>query len=570
MNRRQFIGSFAAVAALPAAAGEVRDKPLLKVGLLSDTHIRNDKKSCAKVGMAWKLFRREGVDMVANLGDIADHNYPEGYKGYRETVDEAWPQGADHPREVYVFAWHDYYGYQGDMDRNTPKWQEACELAARLLKSPNGLYDSFELKGYPFLVMPQWADFKKYKEMVAEAVAKHPGRPVFVCDHVPPFETVYNSRIWGDRRRYDILRKYPSVVDLTGHVHQSLRIDTSVWQGPFTVVNCGCLSTWGGNLVGTAPTRKPCFNVIVMDVFRDRLEFRRFDIRRPETEICAAARWVVPLPFDEAAAPLAPARRAKATPVAAFPRGARLEAIPDAVPFRRFNLSFPEAKGDGSFEYRIEIARKAADGTWKAYARQDIFTDFYLEDFEKKGQAAHSFPAGYFTEGETVRFSVTPVNAYGAKGRPIVAEATVPAKAKDGMLVWRSDDPMKECPCLTGLKGGSPLKVDGEGFYLHATHEARLILPKGVWDGPAGTKFRFTIDMRMIQDGGGQWTLVLRNPTPLQNANQRIATPKGDSGLQRYVIEFTKPKANFDYYFLVREGTPGKVRFEHVEVERLA
>ena len=97
-----------------------------------------------------------------------------------------------------------------------------------------------------------------------------------------------------------------------------------------------------------------------------------------------------------------------------------------------------------------------------------------------------------------------------------------------------------------------------------------MFFPKGVWDGPAGTKFRFTIDMRMIQPGGGQWTLVLRNPTPLQNANQRIATPKGDSGLQRYVIEFEKPKAEYDYYFLVREGTPGKIRFERVEIEKLA
>lgn len=566
MKRREFIGCFAAAAAMPASA-TAYGKPLLKVGLMSDTHIRNDKASCERVGMAWRLFRAEGVDMVANLGDIADHNYPKGYEGYRETVDEAWPQGADHPREVYVFAWHDYYGYKGDMNRSTPKWQEACAEAARLLKSPNGLYDSFVLKGYPFLVMPQWADFKKYEEMVSEAVEKNPGKPVFVCDHVPPFDTVYNSRIWGDKRRYDILKKYPMAVDLTGHVHQSLRIDTSVWQGPFTVINCGCLSTWGGNLVGTAPTRKPCFNVVVMDVFADRLELRRFDLRRPDREICADTRWVVPLPFCEATAPLSPIRRAKAMPVASFPAGAALSAKPDAVPFRSFDLSFPEAQGAGSFEYRIEILRKDPGGKWSAYARQDIFTEFYLEDFEKKGVATHSFPAGYFTPGEAVRFSVTPVNAYGRGGAPLMAEAKVPEKAKSGRLVWKSDDPMKECPCMTGLKGGKQLALDADGFYVHDTHEARLILPDGVWDGPAGTKFRFTVDMRMVQPGGGQWTLVLRNPVPLQNANQRIATPKGDSGLQRYVIEFEKPKQEYSYYFLIREGTPGRLRFEHVSIE---
>lgn len=163
---------------------------------------------------------------------------------------------------------------------------------------------------------------------------------------------------------------------------------------------------------------------------------------------------------------------------------------------------------------------------------------------------------------------MTPVNAFGTAGNPIVAETMIPAKAENGTLVWKSDDPMKDCPCYAGLKGNEPLKLV-DGFYEHMKHEARLVLPKGVWDGPAGTKFRFTIDLHMIQPGGGQWTLVLRNPKPLKNANQRIATPKGDSGLQRYVIEFEKSNAEFDYFFLVREGTPGKIRFEHVLIEKI-
>jgi hypothetical protein len=242
--------------------------------------------------------------------------------------------------------------------------------------------------------------------------------------------------------------------------------------------------------------------------------------------------------------------------------------VPDAVPFTRFNLTFPEARGRGAFEYRVEIERKAG-GKWVPYTRQDIFSDFWLEDFEKRGPAVHSFPAAYFTTGETVRFRVTPVNAFGRYGKPIFAETTVPERKSDATLVWESKNPMKDCPCMTGLKNGEPLKLV-DGFYEHVSHEARLIFPKGVWDGPAGTKFRFTVDMRMIQPGGGQWTLVLRNPEPLQNANSRIATPKGDSGLQKYVIEFTKTDEKFNYYFLVREGTPGKIRFENVKIEKIS
>ena len=83
---------------------------------------------------AAELFKREKCDVVANLGDIADIFYPKGYAGYSETVEEIWPRSAaDHPREIYVFAWHDYYGYKGDMNRSTPKWKEACAEAAALL-----------------------------------------------------------------------------------------------------------------------------------------------------------------------------------------------------------------------------------------------------------------------------------------------------------------------------------------------------------------------------------------------------------------------------------------------------
>ena len=569
MKRREFLGSFAATAVLPLYSGTA-EKPVMRMGFITDTHVKNNKASCAKVGKAWKLFKRERCDVVANLGDIADIHYPKGYAGYSDTVEEIWPRSAkDHPREIYVFAWHDYYGYKGDMDRSTPNWKEACAEAARLLKSPNGLYDSFELNGYPFVVVPQWVDFEEYERLLNEAKAKHPGKPIFVFDHIPPFETVYNSRIWGDRKRLELLREFPDVVDITGHVHQSLRIENSIWQGDFTVINCGALASWGGNLVGTAPKRKDAVNAIVMDVYKNRLVARRFDIRTGK-EICADSRWTIPLPFSAETAPYSAANRSKNYPVASFGEDAKLVVAPDAVPFNAFNLSFAEVKGEGSFEYRIEVERKLGDCTWQAYVRQDIFTDFWMEDFEKTGKVAHSFPAGYFTPGETVRFKVTPVNVFGRCGRPITAEAAVPEKAAGGTLVWKSDNPMEDCPCLTGLKGGKPLKKLDDGFYEHAKHEARLVFPKGVWDGPAGTRFRFTIDLRMIQPGGGQWTLVLRNPKPLTNANQRIATPKGDSGLQRYVIEFEKPKAEYDYYFLVREGTPGKIRFEYVSIERIS
>ena len=63
--------------------------------------------------------------------------------------------------------------------------------------------------------------------------------------------------------------------------------------------------------------------------------------------------------------------------------------------------------------------------------------------------------------------------------------------------------------------------------------------------------------------------MVLRNRTPLENAVPRIATPSGDSGVQRYVMEFTKRNAAFSYALLVREGGVGRIRFCRVRIEQL-
>ena len=61
-----------------------------------------------------------------------------------------------------------------------------------------------------------------------------------------------------------------------------------------------------------------------------------------------------------------------------------------------------------------------------------------------------------------------------------------------------------------------------------------------------------------------RWSVI-----PLENAVPHIATPPGDSGVQRYVMEFTKHNAAYTYALLVREGGAGRIRFNRVRIERL-
>ena len=56
IGRRGFLGGLAAVATYPALADD--GKPLFKVGLVTDTHVRTTRKSCERVELAYKLFKK--------------------------------------------------------------------------------------------------------------------------------------------------------------------------------------------------------------------------------------------------------------------------------------------------------------------------------------------------------------------------------------------------------------------------------------------------------------------------------------------------------------------------------
>ncbi len=75
------LGAAALSPALPLSAET--DRPLLRIGAITDTHIGKTKESCDRVKQAYELFRSLSVDMIANVGDIADHHFPTGYVAYR-------------------------------------------------------------------------------------------------------------------------------------------------------------------------------------------------------------------------------------------------------------------------------------------------------------------------------------------------------------------------------------------------------------------------------------------------------------------------------------------------------
>jgi len=574
IGRRQFIGCVGSIPFVGAMAAFAAEKPLLRMGVLTDTHIGETKASCRRVKQACRLFRNHGVDMIVNVGDVADYHYPSGYKAYRETVNEVYAKIAvsDRPEELFVYAAHDFFKYKNSSRKD---WQRHATAAfadmQRLIGASNGPYAQGLIKGFPYVVLPQTMteglDLARCERMIADAAAANPGKPVFVFTHVPPANTTRTGR--GHPEKTKMFSRYPQVVNISGHTHGSLSDERAIWQGAFTSVNAGCLQNWGDGrdgIVGSNVQRINNYGALIVDVYASRIVFRRFDVRDSE-EYHAENPWVVPWPHDPATAPYALERRNRNMPKPAFATDASLKLSP--LKTGGVLLTVPAAVGEPRpFAYRVCLERRAANGKWLLHARRDFFGDAWQRKSERPEKYEMEFADAYFCDGGRYRFRVSPVNFIGKEGKCVSLEYGVPAPAA-APAVWESSDPMKDCPFLFGLAGNVPVPRNGD-FYEMDGRDARLVFPKGVWKGAKGAKFRFVADIHTVQEHLPAWTLVLRNPKPLKNATGRVSTPSGDSGMLRYVFEFEKLASDHDYYLLVREGCAGKIRFGRIRIERVS
>ena len=544
-------------AALLSAAAE---KPLVRVGLMTDTHVTPRISSCSSLKKALQIFKANNVDLIVNSGDVADTHKAQAYKNYYDTVRSVYP--ANKPKELFSFAWHDVINV-GNWNNG---WQKAWPLFKKGLGIEHEPYSKTVAGGYIFLTSPQNTDWKRYEKMIADACRETPDKPVFLIDHVPAANTTFNTGTWGNARTRRILNKYPQVVQISGHSHGSFRNELQIWQGEFTVVNVGCTSQyWGGSLVGNAPERIRTDEAMLMEIYKNKIVIRRFDLAK-QIEYKKDSPWSFPLPFDPETAPYTQKKRNN-VPAPQFAENSKVIALPDKVPFNSMRLTFPEAKNGGEpYIYSIKMLRKNKSGKWESFSTREIYAGF-MKDPQKRKTVSTGLSSGFFDSGRSYQVEITPYNFFGKAGKPLKGAFTVPQKVETE-LIFESKNPMKDCPFMTGLEGGRKIAVKN-GFYQHPGGNARLEFPEDVWKAPAKARFRFTVDMQMKQPGKSSWTVVLRNPKPLENANARIATPLGDSGVQRYVIEFAKRKDFHKYYLLIREAGKGEIRFDYVKIERL-
>jgi len=548
------------------------DPPLFRAGLLSDTHVTDRPASCTLVRQAMALFRREGVDVICHLGDLADVYAPKGFAEYRRALEETF--GDRMPETYYAFGGHDRNGYvlrPGETNREEAVWN----IMRRTLKADHDLHDLRVHAGYPFVILREHPDEARARSLVAQAAADFPGKPVFVLMHEPAWNTTYASVGWGNVPLRRICDDFPQVVHIGGHTHGCNRNERMIWQGGFTEVNAGCLHYWGGEVahVDRRAWANPDDGVLTMEVFADRIVFRRFSVKTGR-EYGPERPWTVPLPHNPATAPYRPeVRRAQAS-APRWPDGACVTSCWTNGPHGR-GVAFrvPEAvHPDGAYRYTLELF--GDDGVRRTL--QESLGEFWKEEETRTGFVSFFLDEAHFRPGRICRAEVRAESFFGGCGAPIAAEVVGSAEGNAfWRAVWSTANAMASCGFSRwDWSRRTPLPLDADGACTVGRGIMPVLeLPSAALpdDDPVGTRYRLELTLDDCHLENGSWRLDLSRGDDMRRVRgTTLLTAAGHVGPVTYVFHFTKTKAGpFPLAVLFTYGQPGATfRVGRVAVSR--
>ena len=547
-RRREFIlGTAAAVAA--AASAAAAERPLLRIGAMTDNHLHaNRPETHRKTKACFDLFRREQVDIVVDTGDIADLSHVTELQFFRNCFDTAFAGTDTVP--FFLVANHDY-GYVPGRKRTDP---EIIRGAADALKMAD-LNPCAVVKGYRFASYFQDEKIEVLEENVRKAVAENEaGRPVFVVTHVPPFGTTTGTAHWSSRAIRNVLDKYPQVVHLSGHIHAAITWGANIWQGGFTAINLGAHAQYSNPIDGEAT---------ILDVYADRIDVRRYEAASGR-EIGADDRWSIPLPLDPMHGPYRPEVRAAKLACPAMP--AELAAsFSQSADGATASLSFRSALPPGkTLRYLVTLEARQDDGTWKFLTTVNWRVPQTLEEAPAR---TCSFVANLLEPGRRHRATIVPANSLERVGGAGTFEFDVPANPLRAL-------PEELSRVVRIRKGQSPdgreVKPGADGWIGPETGFIAL-LPENL---SVALKEHRTVtcvvDMGSEQ-GNAPCTLTLAKfaagTAKLDmNVGSRIYTRPGTYGEHRYAWRMrTASLATGDRLCVfVREGDPARYRFNSV------
>ena len=404
--------------------------PVLRFVASSDTHVKADSDlTMLRIGkmldMAYEIAESDEsykqLDAVLVAGDLT-HN------GTQEQFDRFWKAVTDGLRGDTQ--------YLGIVAKNHDGWTVSRQELHDMYSALTGATPDFHtvIGGYHFIGLSVSANEKHHydkdqkrwlKEQLDAAVAEDPNKPVFVMQHEHNRNTVYGSSTydgWGMKHLRSILKKYPQVVDFSGHSHYPLNDPRSIWQGTYTAIGTGAIfytELTVGNLRAYDPPDSEevgTFWIVELDA-ENNMRLRGYDVDAKEM-LCE---YILNNPADPANRDYTPKARKAASVAPTFGLDAALTVTPD---FGKCTITAPAARSvDGMpvVLYRAKAKNRfgytaAKDWALPAYYRADAPDTVELE-LEGLGTGTYTV-------------TVVAETAYGVESKPL--EATVTVEGKTG------------------------------------------------------------------------------------------------------------------------------------------
>lgn len=415
--------------------GAVRpeQEPLLKVGILSDIQHYDQSSDWAfgNFRKALALLAEHRPDALVIAGDLVESAGHEGeFLSYRRLLKEYF--GERQPRLIVCSGNHDV------TCRPAREPDKSLDIFCRNLEIPRESPLKQSVGGYDFItVHEECADeysgstLAELAAMLDESTGRAPEKPVFVITHYPPYDTMAASAV---KRRMvklrEVLNRYPQTVSLSGHTHYPLEDERAIWQREFTALTASTLSY--GCLEGEEafnccngilPFAREVVQMTVLEIYSRRMVFRRYQVEE-RREIKPDRRWTVDIPYDPAAARYT-VDRAALREAPAFPAGAEM--------FLRYDYGFAyiifdrAVHDDFTFSYRVTVAEKGADGSWRERGSVRYAAGFYRLERNRGLREFFKLPADLLKSGAVNRIEVYPVESFGKMGEPLRMEHFVPA-----------------------------------------------------------------------------------------------------------------------------------------------
>ena len=399
--------------------------PVLRFVASSDTHVREDSDvTTERIGKmldtAYALSDRDrhykNLDAVLVAGDLTNS----GKKGEYDRFDRTFHSALRDGTKLLAVVARNHDGYTQSRKTIRDRCSEITGVGADFDVVIGGCHFIGVSVSGIFPLHYDAGQLRRLKQQLDAAVREDPTKPIFVMHHEHSLNTVYGSTLydgWGVPYFNDLLRKYPQVVELSGHSHYPLNDPRSVWQGAYTAIGTGAIKS-SEFTIGAKRAYHPdddaqtsTFWIIDVNAQHD-LRLRGLDVLEGRI-LCD---FVIPNPADPDNRDFTPEKREAASEAPVFGKGATIDVTTTGNVVRAVVPAAQSSETDPAVLYRIAAQNALGTTIAKSWTLPSYYRAVTQDSIELE---LKNLPSGKYT------ICVTAENAYGKTSQPLSATVRV-------------------------------------------------------------------------------------------------------------------------------------------------